>query len=294
MKEKKPRFKWGKPIKDWNDPDSYPKESAPHRNFAWEFLRRNTEYQGLWAFAESYIVEHEEELKTKPHVARHMKTWDPEDPEFFIPRTFFERQTEIHETLYRWSVRAWMISPYRDTLPECFFDIDFEGYIFEGWVPEKIKYVVGEDPIIINGNLSPRPHVLNLRNWETPEEKFEHHLVRLRSYQCACSIDLSQDIATQTDRLKQNLIKFQEELRTATFPFHKAAQDQRPYWRYYLRLLDARASGIKSDDARLREMTQWELNLSDDPEDSCTTRIDDGFKAARKFVSGDFVRLLKA
>ena len=205
---------------DWREPDAYAYTASLNRDqWAWEFLRRNPEYQS------DYVA--------------FMSTWRALEAEYGIPP---------NRDFARWKSdpRAYRMDSGTDDPEGC--AADENKVLIECWMGAKWGFhKFPLNPAMV----APTPEQLGWRPMHVGARTVtaEH-----RDYlgesptRVALGFDLNLPLPPQLEAAKFHLVSLQTRLRKEGMPVPATVASRRADWMRYLRLLDAEASGTPREE----------------------------------------------
>ena len=248
-------------LKNWKDQASYPLDLTLDQ-WAWEFLRRNPDYQEDWDNAlASYLPRRAQYEEVKAHAIREKTVgWpidaspsDPEDPEFFLHfHRGFRTPWADADLGPKWFVQA-LLNPSQDRpgkLPRLFLPQSPKGVRIYGYAepsPEErerqIQAQKGRPAVPLTGLLGRLSEVFSAEELRAEAEwRVANLMTPPPPPPGTIYLVLSWDhpIGEQLDEAKETLSRMQNGM-----VFRKRRIQKKPeLWREYLRGLDARAQNV--------------------------------------------------
>jgi hypothetical protein len=256
-------------IADWRVASQYPAEDSPTSRWAWEFLRRNPEYQADFEATSIYPRGPGDHLS--PHLQlEKLEAVARSDPamgeqELHAWKHWSDLQ-DMHLSLVAALARKWSLS--RGTLPD--------PTNHNAWK---------EDEFEIRG------HVLNSAvGWDSRTGKATNTLLPRTPHPFFVfpAFDLCQPITKQLEAANRLMRAEQTHLirgKLIPRPHHRARKVKKLV--LYLRLLDARSAGVTNQDIRRALYPR----IPDNP--TATEKIKDDYRAALRLSAGGYATMIQ-
>jgi Family of unknown function (DUF6499) len=213
---------------DWGKSDAYAYTTSLNRDqWAWEFLRRNPEYQSDYA--------------------AFMSTWRALEAEYGIPpnRDFAGWKSDP---------RAYHVESGPDDVGDCL--VDENKVLIECWMGAKWGFhKFPLDPAMA----APTPEQLSWRQVHVGARTVtaDHRdYLGESATRVALGFDLKLPLPAQMEAAKFHLVSLQTRLRKEGMPVPETVASRRADWTKYLRLLDAAASGTPPEEIAIRLESQ--------------------------------------
>lgn len=250
-------------VADWRDESRYPKRGAhlSPRRWAWEFLRRNPNYQAEWQTycdtVASILADNggdESAIEDDPRFLRSDPERLPgEDDAAWVARVGRGTQTPIDT----WCAREWGLEGCQPIFPDPF-----------------------SEPLLVSFSSSQR--VRMTAEWKSPTPT-------ALQPEMAFVIDFRKPIDGQIEALRRYAENHQKWLAEKGVVRTPDARNTRPEWPLYLRLLDAELAGITDPDKIAPVLYKGQHARRDDDHESLRRKINGNQQEARKLRDGGYL-----